>query len=144
MIYGRRSFNFLTLGVILALVACSRLSGDVYWRSGPYVLVAVDTLGQMNLAIDRGDGTSISLVGPTVFAVGANNNYIIVKQHPSENSFGKFDRSISNYYIVERTDKNSQSNRNERVLGPMSKAQFLRLATRLRLPHFSKTIADLE
>ena len=126
------------------LAGCNGLSLDIYWRSEKYVLVAVDTPGQMNLAFDMGKGVSIGLVGPTVFGVGADDRYIVAKQHPATNAFGAFDRATTHYFVVERTTSPSLSERRKRVQGPMSLAEFERLAGTLSLPKFSKTIEDLE
>jgi hypothetical protein len=48
---------------------------DAYWRSGDYVLIAIDTESQMSLKADVRDGKRTSLlniVDATVFSVGAN------------------------------------------------------------------------
>jgi hypothetical protein len=131
----------IALGV---LTGCDEFSLDAYWRSEKYVLIAVDTPGQMNLAFASGNGGAVGLVGPTVFCIGADDRYIVAKQHPATDAFGKFDRSTTNYYIVERTTSPSLAERQKRVQGPLSAAEFERLASNLPLPKFSKTIKDLE
>ncbi|HRP03146.1 MAG TPA: DUF3997 domain-containing protein [Candidatus Kapabacteria bacterium] len=61
---------------------------------GRYYLIAIDYLEQMNLSFQLENNNSVGIIGQTVFAVGFNKNYIIVKQHPYNN------RKITNYYIV--------------------------------------------
>jgi hypothetical protein len=45
------------------------------------------------LSVDLGNGGRIALVGPTVFSLGANDQYIVVKQQPVTDHFGAFDLS---------------------------------------------------
>jgi hypothetical protein len=98
----------------------------------------------MNLAFDEQDGGGIGLVGPSVFSIGANEKYIVVKQHPSKDSFGDFDRTITNYFVVERTSSRSFEDRKKGVRGPLTEAEFRKLASSLALPRFTKTFRDLE
>jgi hypothetical protein len=128
----------------LLISGCGWWSIDTYWRSERYMLIAVDTLGQMSLSFDRGNGTGLGLVGPTVFSIGANDKYIVLAQHPATDLFGGFDRSITNYYIVERTQSSDFEERQKRVRGPMTKSEFDSVSAKLSLPKFTKTFKDLE
>jgi hypothetical protein len=56
----------------------------------------------MMLAVDLHNGGSIGIVGPTVFALGADDHYIVVKQHPAKDGFGHFDQAVTDYFIVTR------------------------------------------
>lgn len=136
--------GFLAASAIAFLVGCDGLSLDTYWRSERYVLLAVDARGQLNLAFDGRDGTAVGLVGPTVFSIGADDKYIVVKQHPSKDAFGAFDRSITNYFVVERTSSSSLADRQKGVRGPLTKEEFEKLAASLSLPTFTKTFDDLK
>ncbi len=99
----------------------------------------------MHLAFDGKDGTALGLVGPTVFSIGADEKHIVVMQHPSTNEFGtSWDRTITNYFVVERTVSPSHADRQKGVRGPMSKAEFDKLAMTVALPKFSKTFEDLK
>lgn len=90
--------------VAVLVAGCDGLWLDTYWRSERYVLLVVDARGQMSLSFDLGNGTAVGLVGPTVFSVGADDKHIVVKQHPSKDSFGSsFDRSTTHYFVVART-----------------------------------------
>jgi len=140
----RRKVVISALAAVL-LVGCNGLWLDTYWRSEKYVLLAVDARGQMNLAFDLGNGTAVGLVGPTVFSVGADDKHIVVKQHPSKDSFGSsFDRSATHYFIVARTTSAEIAEREKGVRGPLTATEFAALRTALSLPPFSKTFTDLE
>jgi hypothetical protein len=67
---------------------------------GQYRLIAVDVKGQMNLAVDLGNGGAIGIVGPLVYSLGANDQYIVAMQHPAKNESGEFNRRITNYFVV--------------------------------------------
>jgi hypothetical protein len=97
----------------------------------------------MNLSFDLENGTAAGLVGPTVFSIGANERYIVVQQHPSTDHFGHFNRSITNYFVVERTSDNRWTERKKLVKGPLNQEQFQRLALNLGLPTFTKGFNDL-
>jgi hypothetical protein len=76
---------------------------DAYWRSGDYVLIAIDTEAQMSLKIDDVKHWEVfhEVVSATVYAVGANDRYIVAKQHPLLDDQTHFDRTVTNYFIVD-------------------------------------------
>jgi hypothetical protein len=118
---------------------------DLYWRSERYVLLAIDAKSQMNLAFDTSNGTALGLVDATVFSIGANEKYIVVKQHPSTDAFGSsVNRSVTNYFVVERSQSPVFAERAKGVRGPMKKEEFEELSKRLPLPPFTRTFHDLE
>jgi len=125
-------------------MGCSKFSLDAHWRSGKYVLIAVDTRGQMSLAIDDQNGMSSALVGPTVFSIGADDRYIVVKQHPSKDAFGGLDRSVTNYFIVDRAVSSGPADGQKAVRGPLGEEEFKTLSATLSLPAFTKTFDDLK
>jgi hypothetical protein len=120
--------------VISAILAgCSKWSVDTEWRSGEFILIAIDAKSQMTLIHE---GSSVTLVGPTIFAIGADDRYIVLKQHPAKDSGSlQYDRSVTNYYIVEG---------NKTVRGPLNKIAFDQLVVSLALPPFSKVFQELE
>ncbi len=117
---------------VIALAACSKWSLDTEWKSGEFRLIAIDTMSQMALIHES---SSVCLVEPTIFAVGADAKHIVLKQHPSTNAGTKFDRSVTNYFIVAR-DKS--------VRGPLTKEEFDALITLLSLPPFTKVFDKLQ
>lgn len=123
---------FVSLGSVV-FTACSEWWFDTEWKSGDFRLIAIDARSQMSLIHES---SSISLVGPTVFAIGADEKYLVLKQHPARDGAGtKFDRTRTSYFVV---------GRDKRVRGPLTKEEFDRLATSLSLPPFSKVFDDLE
>jgi hypothetical protein len=132
----------------LMLIACSLLLSSCFglfdhgteWRSGPYGLAWVDDPGDVTLSYDVGKGGWAILVDSCVFAVGANQQYVVAKQHPGG------DKTITNYFIVEiraglpvrdRISKNA-------VIGPLDEKAFLQKAAELTLPPFTKTLESLK
>ena len=144
----REKFRYINSWILIIaaatiLTGCDALSPDTYWSSGDYELVAIDIKGQMMLAVDLHNGVSIGIVGPTVFALGADDHYIVVKQHPAKDSFGNFDRTVTHYFIVTRISGTAEE-KEKVVRGPLSKDEFDRLAVSNSLPQFTKTFRDLE
>ena len=77
-----------------------------------------------NGPVDRHVGWVGSLVGPTVFAVGADAHYVVAQQHPSANGV-HFDRAVTNYFIVDRSTEPVRGRRDTlQIFGPLSKAEF--------------------
>ena len=134
----------LLISMVGALLGCSKFSLDAQWRSGKYVLIAIDTRGQMSLAIDDQSGMSGALVGPTVFSIGADDRYIVVKQHPRKDAFGAFDRTVTNYFIVDRIGRSGPAEGQNAVRGPLGEEEFKTLSATLSLPAFTKTFEDLK
>lgn len=136
----------LSIPIVIAAAAagCNGLSLDVYWRSEKYVLIAVDAPEQMSLSFDTGGGISLGLVPATVYAVGSDENYIVVKRHPTIDVGRSFDRSRTEYFVVKRTNSSSFNERKELVRGPFTQEEFEGLTVSLSLPSFTKTIEQLE
>jgi hypothetical protein len=108
------------------------------------MVVAIDTLEQMNLAFDIDGGGAIGLVGPTIFAMGGDDRYVVVKRHPNEGAQQQFDRSTTEYFVITRTNSASWQEAQAGVKGPLTKEAFEELRISLKLPNFTKTIADLQ
>ncbi|MFN2624377.1 MAG: hypothetical protein ABR611_16225, partial [Chthoniobacterales bacterium] len=103
----------------------------------------IDSPEQMSVAFDaRGD--LITLIGPTVFAVGADPHYIVAKQHPAKDALTPGDRSRTNYFYIERTATADRKEHQKRVSGPLSEQEFRERAGALKLPPFQKVFRDLE
>lgn len=138
----------LTLGVPL-LVACSPFSGFVHDEvlDGPYRLVAVDVDEDMGVCltsdIAAGNCVGDGLPGATVFAAGADANYVVVARHPRKWPSPP-DRDVTEYYYVERTpDEAKRGVPAENVKGPFSARQFEQERRRLGLPEFSRVFDQL-
>jgi hypothetical protein len=139
---------WLLWGLSLVVIAACwafffHLWSDVYWHDERYSLVAIDALDQMNLSFND-DGYFSQLVAPTVYSIGANEKYIVIKQHPGKGNSGVIDRSITHYFIVGRTLSDNLEDRQKGVSGPFTRDEFEKLKLRLSLPEFSKTFPELE
>lgn len=130
----RLAIPIVLLAALVFILGCNDYALDTAWRSGNYRLIAIDTRGQMSL-IDAND-KSWNGVGPTVFSIGADERFIVVAQHPSTNAFGGFDRSVTRYFVVERTKRD--------IRGPLRKDEFDGLAASQSLPKFTTTFDDLK
>lgn len=136
---------FICFVSAMLLASCDRDWPDTQWRAERYMLLEIDSRSQMSLSFDLQDGTSLGLVGPTVFAVGSNEKFIVLKQHPARDHFASsFDRTVTNYFVVQRTSSPDFKERRKGVVGPLSREEFDKLALKLALPSFSETFADLE
>ncbi len=137
----------LMVGAVALVVASwmffLHLWNDTYWNDERYCLVAIPSLEQMNLSFESDDYFSV-LVNATVYSIGADEKYIVVKQHPQGAGAKGVDRATTNFYIVERTESNELEERQKKVRGPFQKEEFEKLAVTLSLPKFSKTFRELE
>ena len=121
------------------LTGCSGigLSGE-YNLVGDNALWAVDAREQMSLVKKDGKGGGIDIVGPTVFAAGWNNDFIMIMQYPG-NAFGAHDKSITNYFIFRMKE--------EKLLGPLHEDQFEEQRRTLGVPaelDFKLVLEDLK
>jgi hypothetical protein len=100
----------------------------------------------MSLSIDDKNkcGVTHNVLDATVFAVGADDRYIVAKQHPVSADQVHFDRSVTNYLIVDRMLTATLRDRKTGVIGPLTKEQFEQKAAALQLPNFTKTFPKLE
>jgi len=114
---------------------------------GNYYLVASDTNEDLCLSYHESCDGGIygTVVTPTVFAIGYNENYIIVKQHPRAFP-NPPDKSITNFYIL--PVKNGFNWRtNNGLLGPLTFDQFNQKRKELNIPNslnFTKEMKDLK
>ena len=79
------------------------------------------------------------LVPPYVFAVGHNSKFVFAKQHPLlSDSPEKIDKTVVNYYIIERTRNGFQD---KPKYGPLTKVQFENMCAELGIvePEFDLT-----
>ena len=143
MVGGR--WRWLALAALVAgVVGCDSLGpAEREWHSGDYVLASTDARADMSLYADLGKGDLAGLIDSTVFALGADKRYIVVKQHPATEGAGAFDRSVTNYFVVTRLP-GTIVEKQTGIHGPMTKEQFEQVAATLHLPPFTKTLDDLK
>ncbi len=109
---------------------------------GRYEVLWIDL--PQNQALTKVDkehsSSSATLIEPYIFAVGHNDSYIIVKQHPT----GGFEKNYeihtdtTNYYIIDI------ANDRDEIYGPLSLPKFdsLRLTLKITAIQFDKTYLD--
>ncbi len=93
--------NFKCSTLIVVLLTCLQACrGPIIDDriSGKYRILAIDTYEQAALEYESTPGTYKEIIAEGVCAVGYNNKYIIVQQHPVVQN--KVDRSVTNYFIV--------------------------------------------
>ncbi len=134
-----------------ALLALLLLAGCDYWSAhvaGPFYLIAID--------IDEGtalyrcpngpwkDCVGDQLPGPTVFAAGGDDKYIVVAQHPG--SQGATDKTVTRYFYFRRVPQEAAKwwLNPEKIVGPLTPNEFNAAKASLHLPAFSVTLDDLK
>jgi hypothetical protein len=123
---------------IFLLISCDGLKSEHITER--YYLVAVDSNEDMTLSYSvDSDNSTISVVRKTVFSVGYNDKYIIVKQHPFNN------KKIINYFIVP-IYKSLNYSPEEGVIGPLNLKLFEEKRKNLNISNiiFTKEIDDLK
>ena len=114
---------------------------------GNYYMVASDDQHHLGLGYHtpEDEDTYGEIVPATVFAVGFNENYFILKQHPY--IFAKPPNTkIKNYYIL-RNQKIFDFRTRDGLYGPLTFNQFNTKRHELGIPdslNFSKVYKDLE
>lgn len=134
-----RLFRILTATVLLSsITSCSLFDSGIEWRGGPYALLWIDTADNISLCRDLGNGSWSGLVDATVYSIGWNGRYVVAKQHPAG------DRTKTDYYIIDSSPDSDLKTQSDIVLGPLSKDEYSKKATELKLPDFTRVLASLE
>lgn len=137
-------FRYIFL-IVVFFSSCSGLGENKL--IGNYYLTKLDYSNkELSLSYKlESSGDFIGVVNPTVFAVGYNNDFIIIKQHPSK--FGEaLDKSVVNYYIVPLKVKIHNAP-DENKIGPLSQDEFLQKREELKIPEelsFTKIFKELQ
>ena len=103
---------------VMTIASCNLDFGPKHRLNESYYLDGIDIDSEMSLYYDLGDRGAIGRIEPTVFAVGADNRYIIAKQHPKNN------RSATNYFILDMTKDGELADPKESVIGPLTEVEF--------------------
>ncbi len=125
------------LNIFLFVSFCSLQSClfDSYSKSinSKYLLSAIDGDENMSLCYITKDNYMIAVVDRTVFAVGYNNNFIIVKQHPKGN------KEYTNYFVIPLITNISEFP-SDNIYGPMNIDEFEKLKIKLDIKNLDFTI----
>lgn len=125
----RTNSSFLLLAAFLS--GCIFDSGEV-WRDKPYVVGWIDTSENLTLRYEVEEG-EVGRVEAKISAIGSNEKYVVVKQHPLSNQV------TTNYYVIDRA-KDSKYADTKAVLGPFTESEFEKKKSELQLPKFSKEL----
>ena len=136
----------LSLSAVL-LAACPGGFGFVHDQPliGPYRLVAVDARDDMMLCrgLEGGGCVGDGLPGPTVFAAGGDDRYLVIARHPTD--FAEpTNRAVTEYYYAARSADEGDLGSRPKVHGPFDEAEFDEESRRLGLPGFSVVFEDLK
>ena len=127
--------TILSLLGLLLIAGCGSAHDELI--TGSYRLVAVDLDEQMSISYDLGDGSAVGRIGPTVFAYGFDERFIVAKQHPNN------DRSTTSYFFLEIAKDSKYAEPSDSVTGPLTLAEFEEATQGLGLPGFSRSIEEL-
>lgn len=123
---SRLSILFIT---VLFFTGCFRKEFKQPLTSG-YALYAYSSHEDMTIEyFDKYGGFEI--VGPTVFAIGYNNDFIIAKQHPAIYP-EKENKAITNYFIIPLKKPISWTSQSV-AMGPYTETEFLQMKARLKI-----------
>lgn len=122
--------SFLCLG--LSMVALSGCDSGEAWRSGPYSIYWFDSSANLELGLDLENGSIIGRIGPSIFAVGENTEWIVAGRHPNG------DKDKEQFFYFSKAEDSTHKNANEVVKGPFTRTQFEQLRQKLDLPGWTK------
>jgi hypothetical protein len=129
----------------MALSACGQPLREV---SHPFYLTYIEDPNAMALfrCPDGPEGGCAidGLPGPSIFAAGASEEYIVVARYPAEGYYAisadpGVDRSRVEYLYFARVPNETfgWGNNPEQIVGPLNEADFQRAKAELGLPDFS-------
>ncbi len=104
---------------------------------GPYHLVAAGNDEDTSVCYDGPDGC-IGRIPATVYAVGADANYVVAARHPEAN------RDITEYYYVIRSADTPTVDTSAAVRGPLDTEAFDAARTQLHLPALTYELPSLK
>ena len=139
----RINHTIYTCFLIYLLSSCSGI--DVKHITENYYLTKVDystNNQQLSYKLEQYEGGFVGVVEPIVSAIGFNEDFIIVKQHPAPFSETTIDKNITFYYIVPLKKKVHHSP-DENKYGPFSHQEYLQKRKELKIPNeltFSKEL----
>ena len=123
------------LFLILGAIACGGCDVVIDEKlASDYEVIAIDTLNQTMISKRVSTDGLMGIVDPMVFAYGWNDDFIVAKQHPLEDTF-VVNTNITNWFIVEVASG--------KVHGPLTEKEYLALRKELDVPDlvtFTETI----
>jgi len=112
-----------------------------------YYIIAPDVYERAALCFqtDNDGANYVELVPATVFAVGYNKEYMIIKQHPILSFMPTVDKTTTNYYILPLLKTINPQMHND-LIGPLTFEDFNQKRDELDIEdiQFTKVIKNLE
>jgi hypothetical protein len=109
--------------LFLALFLSSCGSGDFVKLNDRFALWATDDRIAMSLCFLEFGQYWVGLVGPCIFAAGLDDDFIILKEHPT--TLDGINRNVTLYYILPLKDSiDSVEEAREKVIGPLTEREF--------------------
>lgn len=154
MIAKRRPLILLfciSAGVVALAAVFLWWTGSVnsYHVAGPFYLQPPTAWDRDNMTLYRCTdapecGRDPELPDATIFAAGADSRYVVAARHPrTHNPAGDVtDKSITQYFYFARI-KNERYD-SEKVVGPLTKAEFEAASAEYHLPPLSIVLDDLK
>ncbi len=99
--------------------------------SGNYEVYSMGGPNELEFGVDVGGGIQ-GLVNPQVAAVGEDDLWVVVKQHPNG------DKTKTDYFYFPKRSNAEQRKGHDVVQGPLSESEFARKTNDLKLPPLSR------
>lgn len=136
----------LYLSIIVLFGGCHGLAIEEKIIENYYLIAGDEPAGTFLSYHESSEGNNFSgLIEATVFAVGYNDKYMLIKQHPRAFP-NQPDKKITNYYILPLKKGMDWRTKNG-LVGPLTLEQFTEKRKELNIPDevkFTKEIEDLK
>lgn len=118
--------NIATIIIFLMILSgCGLFESTSDKIIGHFNVSFVDDVNWRSVCLDNG-----TLIEPYVFAVGHNEKYIVVKQHPSNRNEFKIDTGVTKYFIIDISKVDYKGNG---IYSSLDKQQFDSISTILKI-----------
>ena len=131
LIVALKTILSTAVSVTVALLLSSCDSGTE-WESGDYEVYWIDVSSDLRLGRKLPDGNTIGRVDPQVFAVGADERWIVAARYPNG------DKAKPEYFYFSKATDGPYKNGDEVVLGPFTAKEFEELKKKHGLPDWLK------
>ena len=115
------------------LGGCGLFDSDEMWSSGPFSVYWIDTDQNSSLGHDMGDGSSLGIVEPCVFAAGANERFVAAARAPEPGG-------AVTVYVVNREMYDPSREQRAAVAGPFSEQEYAVQARVRGFPQLTETM----
>jgi hypothetical protein len=132
-----RSLLAASSALTIALMSsCGLFDSGTNWRSGQFEVLWIDVDSQSSLVYRLDGSSSIGIVGPCVFAAGANVEFVAVEQMPPDRREG------IKYFVISKASYDPVHERGDAVVGPLSGEDFRAIGARVHLPPLKEFMSE--